>query len=262
MSAKKESRSQAWVISTIVVTSAFSMPFLMFCVWCGILYLQYGSSQNQILEGARNLSWLLTLMVITGIASGSVYALNYVKSRTLINQPTEYTVPTIMVFALVSLVGVLVADFIIDGAIAKNSYQVASEFNTDLVKAILLTIVQVGVFGGIVWNGFRNWEKSLIRSEWNSEKGGEKMETQESRMSPALLIWGIILVIAGIAGYVYTAPQMDQINSGLGQFAAALNQNAADQFQTWRLEYYSSIVAIVIGGLLFIGGIIQQTQKK
>jgi predicted ABC-type sugar transport system permease subunit len=55
---------------------------------------------------------------------------------------------------------------------------------------------------------------------------------------------------------------MDQMNSGLGQFAAALNPGTASKFQEWQLEYYGSIAAIVLGGLLFIGGIIQQTQKK
>ncbi|KKQ18329.1 MAG: hypothetical protein US31_C0006G0060 [Berkelbacteria bacterium GW2011_GWA1_36_9] len=88
------------------------------------------------------------------------------------------------------------------------------------------------------------------------------METQENRPSSSLLIWGIILVIAGIAGYMYTAPKMDQINSGLGQFTAALSQNAANEFEMWRMEYYGSIIAMIVGGLLFISGIIQQTQKK
>ncbi|MFA6493077.1 MAG: hypothetical protein WCV58_03005 [Patescibacteria group bacterium] len=88
------------------------------------------------------------------------------------------------------------------------------------------------------------------------------MEAQENRSSSSLLIWGVILLVVGIAGYVYAAPLMDQMNSGLGQFAAALNPGTASKFQEWQLEYYGSIAAIVLGGLLFIGGIIQQTQKK
>lgn len=74
--------------------------------------------------------------------------------------------------------------------------------------------------------------------------------------------WGIFLLVAGVIGYVLSAPKMNDIRSFWGQLAAGFDQGTATEFQMWQWLYYGSIVVIVIGGLLFIAGIIQQTTQK
>jgi hypothetical protein len=55
---------------------------------------------------------------------------------------------------------------------------------------------------------------------------------------------------------------MDAIRSGWGQLAAGLDQSTASQFQMWQTIYYGSIVVLILGGLLFIAGIVRQAQTK
>ena len=86
-------------------------------------------------------------------------------------------------------------------------------------------------------------------------------ETQASA-SGALLGWGVFALIAGVVGYMVSAPKMDEIRSGWGQLAAGLDERIASQMQMWQMLHYGSIMAIVIGGLLLLGSIIQQAQKK
>lgn len=161
MTAKKEPRSKAWVISTVIVTSAISMPLLMSIAWYGILYSSYGSSQQQMANGVHNLGWLLILMIMAGVAGGSVYSVGYVKNKALIDRPTECTIPAIIIFTLVSLTGVLLMDSVINEIVSASSYEIASDSGANLARGILSTIIQTGIFGSIVWSGFLNWEKEL-----------------------------------------------------------------------------------------------------
>ena len=76
------------------------------------------------------------------------------------------------------------------------------------------------------------------------------------------LIWGILLMIAGIIGYVISAPKMNEFKSFWGQLAAGLDQSTAQQFQMWQTLYYASIVALVVGVVLIIVGAIQYATQK
>jgi len=90
----------------------------------------------------------------------------------------------------------------------------------------------------------------------------ERVSFQESKGSTSVLGWGIFLLIVGVIGYILSAPKMDVIRSGFGMLAAGFSESTAREFTLWQYAYYGSIVLIVLGGLLFIAGIIQRVQKK
>lgn len=81
-------------------------------------------------------------------------------------------------------------------------------------------------------------------------------------MKSQSLIWGIICLVAGIIGYLVSAPKMNEFKSFWGQLAAGLDQSTAQQFQMWQTLYYASIVAVVVGVVLIIVGAIQQATQK
>ncbi|MEI6520374.1 MAG: FHA domain-containing protein [bacterium] len=67
------------------------------------------------------------------------------------------------------------------------------------------------------------------------------------------IVTGVILLIIGIVGCQHFQPQMDLINSMLGQFAVAFGGSAAsNQVAQVKLLYYGSIVMACIGGILIL----------
>ena len=87
---------------------------------------------------------------------------------------------------------------------------------------------------------------------------------QVSHSSGSVGLWGlgIFLLIFGAIGLILAAPKMGFINSGWGMAASGLSEGVAIEFLKWQILYYGSIVAMVIGGLLFLAGIIQQATQK
>lgn len=77
-----------------------------------------------------------------------------------------------------------------------------------------------------------------------------------------MLYVGVVLLIGGAAGFFASAPKMDIVRSGLGQIAAVLSSNKAQEFQMWQAIYYASIAAMVVGAVLAIVGGIQKAQGK
>ena len=68
------------------------------------------------------------------------------------------------------------------------------------------------------------------------------------------LILGAVLLIAGLFGWQHYQPQVDMLNSMLGQFAVGIGGNSAAQdAEAIRLYYMGSIVSACLGGLLMLG---------
>ncbi len=84
----------------------------------------------------------------------------------------------------------------------------------------------------------------------------------QSSAGGGMIGWGIFIFIAGIIGFLFSGPKMDEIRSGLGRFAIAIDQSSANQAQMWQIVYYGSIVALILGGILFLGGIIVNSLQK
>ena len=74
---------------------------------------------------------------------------------------------------------------------------------------------------------------------------------------------GLLLVLAGIAGFFWSAPKMDVIRSGLGQLGIAFGgQQAQNEANMYQNAYYGSI-AIGVGGFAFlIAGFAQKKSKS
>ena len=73
---------------------------------------------------------------------------------------------------------------------------------------------------------------------------------------------GIVMLIVGGAGFIWSAPKMDAIRSGWGQLAIGLDASAASEAQMYQVAYYGSIVFMVLGAVFFIAGLIMRAQKK
>lgn len=72
-----------------------------------------------------------------------------------------------------------------------------------------------------------------------------------------MIIIGVILLIAGVAGFISSGPKMDMMRSGIGQMAMAFNQSASQEASMWQIIYYLSIAAIIIGAILIIAGAVK-----
>lgn len=72
-----------------------------------------------------------------------------------------------------------------------------------------------------------------------------------------MIVLGVILLIVGIVGFLWAAPKMDAMRSGLGQLATALGgQQAAQEAQMYQLAYYGSIIGMIIGAVLLFAGLL------
>ena len=57
---------------------------------------------------------------------------------------------------------------------------------------------------------------------------------------------GVVLLLLGGCGFFWAGPRMDVVRSGLGQFAAALSSQTANEMQMWQAVYYGGILAMVL----------------
>lgn len=80
--------------------------------------------------------------------------------------------------------------------------------------------------------------------------------------SASIIGWGVMLAIAGIGGFLYTAPKMDMVRSGAGVFVALISQDAARQMQMIQFGYYASIAACFAALVMIVIGISGRSSEQ
>lgn len=75
------------------------------------------------------------------------------------------------------------------------------------------------------------------------------------------LTWGIVvLIISGIC-FLLIGPKLEESRSGLGQLAVCLDPAYASAVQMWELIYYGSIIGMIVGSVMIIGGIVSKSAQ-
>jgi hypothetical protein len=71
-----------------------------------------------------------------------------------------------------------------------------------------------------------------------------------------LMLLGAALLAGGFYLFTLTAPQWQKDQSLLIQVAAALSPSMHHQMEITRMEYFGSIGAMILGGLLLLWGLV------
>ncbi|MCA1597189.1 MAG: hypothetical protein LC772_12315 [Chloroflexi bacterium] len=97
------------------------------------------------------------------------------------------------------------------------------------------------------------------------------LSASDERRTPAgLIIAGVLLVLCGGGAFIWASSNMDAIHPGAGQlalgFAGLLDPEWAahlqQQAQLYQAAYYGGIIAVVIGGLLYLSGSVQRSSNS
>jgi hypothetical protein len=71
-----------------------------------------------------------------------------------------------------------------------------------------------------------------------------------------LILLGICLLAGGFYLYTLAAPQWQKDQSLVVQVVSALSPSVRQQIATTRMEYFGSIGAMILGGLLILAGLV------
>lgn len=73
---------------------------------------------------------------------------------------------------------------------------------------------------------------------------------------------GILLIVGGIIGYLYSQSEVEKMEGWAGSVGLALSPRMEEQYQQLKMIYVGSIIAIVIGGVSYLSGLIGGRQQR
>ena len=142
---KSKKRAKWWIVSTHVLTTGFVMPLLAGIVG-GVLCAVLG------LEGIGALLFILAVQTI-GYIGGTYYSLSYLKKSAVTHDWPGCTVPAIVFFAVLAVLGLVV-----------NAIQI-SESPLAILGLILFHGCILAAFAKITAKGFRALQDEAKQSD-------------------------------------------------------------------------------------------------
>jgi hypothetical protein len=90
------------------------------------------------------------------------------------------------------------------------------------------------------------------------------VDSSGSGSAVAGIVFGLLLLIAGLYGWQHYQPQIDMINSMLGQFAIGVGgDSVSSQAEMIRMYYIGSIASACLGAVMILGcGIALAVRKR
>jgi threonine/homoserine/homoserine lactone efflux protein len=87
-------------------------------------------------------------------------------------------------------------------------------------------------------------------------KKGFEASAGYSAGAATILVFGILLLVAGIFIYLYTQPEIEKLESWLGGLRRVLSSDLKNKYEILKLLNIASIISIVVGGILAILGLL------
>ena len=75
-------------------------------------------------------------------------------------------------------------------------------------------------------------------------------------MRGSIIIFGVILIVGGMFGYMYTQPDIEKMEGWLGTVGRAFEPEMQEQYQMLKLINTGSVIFIVIGGIAILVGLV------
>jgi hypothetical protein len=89
-----------------------------------------------------------------------------------------------------------------------------------------------------------------------SIKKGSEASDGYSTGGTALLVFGMVLLVVGIFGYLYTQPEIEKLESWLGSLGRVLSSDLKNKYEILKLLNTASVISIAVGGIMAILGLI------